>query len=93
MPSSNSVATTTEKANRLGYKHVCVNYLHMASHDCQYQEAIRQTHTHIHTPDRVPSFAVTFAKSLGQSPSQSLNLQVKVFHLAQFNLHSEQVGV
>ena len=31
--SSDSVAATTENANRLGYKHVCVNYLHVASHD------------------------------------------------------------
>jgi len=40
---------TTENASRLGYKHVCVNYLHVASHDYQYQEVIQHTHTHIHT--------------------------------------------
>ena len=47
MSSSDSVATTTENASRLGYKHVCVNYLHVASRD--YQEVIQHTHTHIHT--------------------------------------------
>ncbi len=42
---------TTENTSRLGYKHVCVNYLHVASHDYQYQEVIQHTHwhTHIHT--------------------------------------------
>ena len=43
---NDSVATetenATEKASRLGYKHVCVNYLHMASRD--YQEVIHYTH-------------------------------------------------
>ena len=39
-----------ENASRLGgYKHVCVNYLHVASHDYQYQEVIHHTHKHIHT--------------------------------------------
>ena len=44
---SNSVATATENAStssRLGYKHVCINYLHVASHD--YQEVNQHTHTH-----------------------------------------------
>ena len=49
MSSSDSVATATENASRLGYKHVCVNYLHVASHDYQYQEVIQHTHKHIHT--------------------------------------------
>ena len=49
MSSSSSVATATENASRLGYKHVCVNYLHVASHDYQYQKVIQHTHTHIHT--------------------------------------------
>ena len=40
MSSSDYVATATENASRLGYKHVCVNYLHLASHDYQYQEVI-----------------------------------------------------
>ena len=41
----------TENTSRLGYKHVCVNYLHVASHAYQYQEVIQHTHwhTHIHT--------------------------------------------
>ena len=47
MSSSDSVAIATENASRLGYKHVCVNYLHVASHD--YQEVIQTTHTHTHT--------------------------------------------
>ena len=38
MSSSDSVATATENASRLGYKHASVNYLHVASHD--YQEVI-----------------------------------------------------
>ena len=49
MPLSNSGATATENASRLGYKHVCVNYLHVASHDYQYQEVIQYIHTHPHT--------------------------------------------
>ena len=44
---SDSLATATENASRLGYKHVCVNYLHVASHD--YQEVIQHTHTHTST--------------------------------------------
>ena len=47
MPSSDSVATATENASRLGYKHVCVNYLHVASHD--YQKVIQHTDTHTST--------------------------------------------
>ena len=46
MSSSDSVATetenATEKASRLGYKPVCVNYFHVASRD--YQEVIQHTH-------------------------------------------------
>ena len=38
---------TTENASRLGYKHVCVNYLHVASPD--YQKVILHTHTPTHT--------------------------------------------
>ena len=30
MSLSDSVATVTENISRLGYKHVCVNYLHVA---------------------------------------------------------------
>ena len=37
----------SENDSRIGYKHVCVNYLHMVSHD--YQEVIQHTHTHPHT--------------------------------------------
>ena len=49
MSSSVSVFTAPENASRLGFKHVCVNYLYVASHD--YQEVIQHTdtHTHIHT--------------------------------------------
>ena len=49
MSSSDSVTTAAENSSRLGYKHVCVNYLHVASHDYQYQEVIQHTHTHPHT--------------------------------------------
>ena len=56
MSSSDSVATTTENPSRLGYKHVCINYLHkcMASHDCQ--KVIQHTHTHPHTHTLTESF-------------------------------------
>ena len=47
MSLSNSVATATENTSRLGYKYVGIIYLHVASHDYQYQEVIQ--HTHIHT--------------------------------------------
>ena len=48
MSLSDSVATATENASKLGYKHVCVNYLHMASHDYQYQEVMQHIHTLTH---------------------------------------------
>ena len=41
MSSSDSVVTATENASRLGHKHVCVSYFHVASHD--YQEVIQHT--------------------------------------------------
>ena len=47
----------TENASRLGYKHVCVNYLHVASHD--YQEVIQHTDTHIHTLTKSFNFFLT----------------------------------
>ena len=46
MSSSDSVAIATENASSLGYKHVCVNYLHVTSHD--YQE-VNQKHTSTHS--------------------------------------------
>ena len=50
MSLSDSVATATENASSsLGYKYVCINYLHMASHDYQYQEVIQHTHTSTHS--------------------------------------------
>ena len=56
MSSSDSVATATENASRLGYtEHVCVNYLHVASHD--YQKVIRHTDTHTHPHTHTPSIA------------------------------------
>ena len=54
MSSSDSVAIATENASRLGYKHVCVNYLHVASHD--YQEVIQHTQTHTHSFTKSFSF-------------------------------------
>ena len=48
MSLSDSVATATENTSRLGYTQVCINYLHVASHDYQYQEVIQDTHTHPH---------------------------------------------
>ena len=63
MSSSDSVATATENAGRLGYKHVCVNYLHVASHDYQYQEVIQHTHTHTHTH----TYIHTLARSLTET--------------------------
>ena len=43
MSSSDSVATAIENASTLGYKHISVNYLQVASHN--YQEVIQHTHT------------------------------------------------
>ena len=37
-----------ENVSRLGYKHICVNYLHVASHD--YEEVIQHTHTQRNLP-------------------------------------------
>ena len=51
MSSSDSVTTAAENSSRLGYKHVCVNYLHVVSHD--YQEVIQHTDTHTH-PHTLP---------------------------------------
>ena len=53
---------TAENASRLGYKHVCVNYLHVASHD--YQEVIQHTdtHTHPHTHSLTESFYLILVK-------------------------------
>ena len=41
MSSSDSVATATENTSRLGYKHDCVNYLHVASRDYEYEKVIQ----------------------------------------------------
>ena len=103
MSSSDSVATATENASRLGYKHVCVNYLHVASHDYQYQEVIQHTHRSTHSPsqkfkDRVPSFVVT-SPSLQVSlqvrfqVSQSLSLQVFHSCIRPNLIHIQQVGL
>ena len=46
--SSDSVATATENASGLGYKHVCVNYLHVSSLDYQYREVIQHTSSFVH---------------------------------------------
>ena len=41
--------TTNENTSRLGYKHVCINYLHVASHDYHSITKWSSTHTHPHT--------------------------------------------
>ena len=64
MSSSDSVVTTTENASRLGYKHVCVNYLHVASHDYQYQNVVQQTHTHPHTRSLIHRIILFFLAQL-----------------------------
>ena len=61
MLSSDSVATATENASRLGYD---VTDLHMASHD--YQEVIQHTHTHTHP--HTPSLTESFNFFLTQIP-------------------------
>ena len=67
MSSSDFVATATENASRWGYKHACVNYLHVASHDYpEYQEVIQHTHTHPHTHSLTHSTVLFF---LAQLPS------------------------
>ena len=70
MSSSDFVAPATENTSRLGYKHVCINYLHAASHD--YQEVIQHTHTHTHphTHSLVPFFS--------HSAPTSLSTQIQV---------------
>ena len=62
--SSDSAATATENDSRLGYKHVCVNYLHVASRD--YQEVIQHPHTPTHslTHKIVLFFLLLFAPQL-----------------------------
>ena len=68
MLSSDSLATATENASRLGYKHVCVNYLYVASHDYHcitqyhYQEVIQHTHTQPHTHSLTKSFSFFLAQ-------------------------------
>ena len=59
---SDFVATATENTSRLGYKHVCVNYLHVASHD--YQEMIQHTHPHTHSLWELFSFFFSFNSHL-----------------------------
>ena len=49
---------TIENASRLGYKHVCVNYLHVASPD--YQKVIQHTHTHPDTHSFTESVILLF---------------------------------
>ena len=77
MSLSDSVATTTENTSRLGYKHVCVNYLHVASPDYQYQEVIQHTHTHIHTPTHL-QYCSIFSWSTPISLSTRIQVKNKV---------------
>ena len=72
MPSSDSVAYTTENASKLGYKHVCVNYLHVASHD--YQKVIQHTDTHTSTHSLAHKIVLL---SLALLPSLSTRIQVE----------------
>ena len=84
MSSSDSVAAATENTSRLGYKHICVNYLHVACHDYKYLDT--HTHTHPHTrPHRevtLPSLQVSLQVRL--QVSQSLSLQVFSFLQLEF---------
>ena len=48
--------TTNENTSRLGYKHVCINYLHVASHDYHSITKWSSTHTHPHTHSLTKSF-------------------------------------
>ena len=48
MSSSDSVAIANENNSRLGYKHVSINYLHVASHDCHLSVSGDPAHTHTH---------------------------------------------
>ena len=67
---SDSLVTATENSSRLGYKHVCVNYLHVASHDYQYQEVIQHTYTHPHSQNLFLFFS--------RSTPTSLSTQIQV---------------
>ena len=68
---------TTENASRLGYKHVCVNYLHVASPD--YQKVIQHTHTHPHTHSFTESFyffSLYFHLSFNKNSSGEWKFQI-----------------
>jgi len=71
MSSSDSVVTATENASRLGYKHLCVNYLHVASHD--YQEVIQ--HTHTSTLSLTHRIVLFFSRSTPTSLSTRIQLE------------------
>ena len=78
MSSSDSVSTATENASRLGYKHVCVNYLHVASHDYQYQEVIQHTHTHTYTHTHTRSLIHRIVLFFSRSTPTSLSTRIQV---------------
>ena len=66
---------TTENASRLGYEHVCGNYLHMASHD--YQKAIQHTHPHTHSLiESFYFFLLNFHLSLNINSSGEWKFQI-----------------
>ena len=70
---------TTENASRLGYKQVCVNDLHVASHD--YQDVIQytDTHTHPHTHSLRESFyffSLNFHLSFNTNSSGEWKFQI-----------------
>ena len=74
MSLSDSVATAAENASRLGYKHVCVNYLHVASDDyhCISIRKWSSTHTHTHPHTRSQNRSIFF--SLNSHLSFNMNL-------------------
>ena len=73
MSSSESVATATENASRLGYKHIGVNYLHVASRD--HQEVIQHTHTHTATHSLTHKIVLFFSRSTPISLSTRIQVE------------------
>ena len=78
MSSSDSVATATENTSRLGYKHVSVNDLHVASHDYQYQEVIQHTHTSTHSLTRSLTHRMVCFVCFSRSTPTSVSTRIQV---------------
>ena len=91
MSSSDSVATATENASRLGYKHVCVNYLHVASHDYQYVTHTRtQSHTYIYSRTHTHTGKIETGKQAGRQTATVYACDIRLIHS---KFHSKAANV